>query len=119
LEILVGLHGGDDLIVGDAQAHLLISDDLNGLDLVDADAGVTVVSTSGLPTIQLRRSRGNVDMLSTRITIDENENTSYTAAAPPVINGANDDVQTGDFIFVDIDVAGTGTKGLVVILTFG
>jgi len=35
-----------------------------------------------------------------------------------VINTSNDDVATGDRIFVDVDVAGTGTKGLDVHLTF-
>jgi hypothetical protein len=35
-----------------------------------------------------------------------------------VINTANDGVATGDRIMVDVDVAGTGTKGLVVTLTF-
>jgi hypothetical protein len=57
-------------------------------------------------------------MLSTRITIDVSAFTSYTAAAPPVIDGANDDVATGDIIRIDVDVAGTGAKGLIVILTF-
>lgn len=58
-------------------------------------------------------------MLTTRITIDVSENCSYTAAAPPVIDAGNDDVATGDILAIDVDVAGTGTKGLIVILTFG
>ena len=59
-----------------------------------------------------------VDMLSTRITVDANEKTSYTAAAAPVINASNDDVATGDILRVDVDVAGTGAKGLMILLTF-
>jgi hypothetical protein len=108
------------LAVGDGAVTFCISDDLNGLNLVDADAFVTTNSTSGTPTIQIRRVRAGTpaDMLSTLITIDINEPTSYTAAAQPVINTANDDVATGDLIAVDVDVAGTGTKGLGVILTF-
>jgi hypothetical protein len=57
-------------------------------------------------------------MLSTAITIDANETTSYTAAAPPVIDTAHDDVATGDLIAIDVSVAGTGTKGLGVVLSF-
>ena len=51
--------------------------------------------------------------------IDVSEFTSYSAAVPPVIDGANDDVTSGDLIAVDVDVAGTGAKGLGVVLTFG
>ena len=77
------------------------------------------MSTSGGPTtIQVFNFTDGVDMLSTPITIDDTEPTSYTAAVPPVINGATDDVATGDIIRIDIDVAGIGS-GLMVVLTFG
>jgi hypothetical protein len=57
-------------------------------------------------------------MLTTPITIDPGEFTSFTAATPAVINTANDLVATGDLIAIDVDVAGTGAKGLGVILEF-
>jgi hypothetical protein len=109
------------LATGDGQTSFLISDDLDGYNLIDADAAVVGTSSSGTPTIQVRRVRAGspADMLSTRITIDVGELTSYTAAAPPVIDTSNDDVATADRIFIDVDVAGTGTDGLDVILTFG
>ncbi len=91
---------------------------LNGMNLVDADAMVATVSSSGLPTIQIRNQTDSVDMLSTRITIDENEFASYTATTPPVIDDTKDDVATGDVLRIDVDVAGTGTKGLHIVLTF-
>ena len=94
-------------------------DTLNGLNLIDADACVTTVSSSGLPTIQINNVTQAADMLSTLITIDANETCSYTAATPPVIDTLNDDVATGNILRIDVDVAGTGTKGLMVILTFG
>ena len=56
-------------------------------------------------------------MLTTNITIDASEFTSYTAATAPVIDSSNKDVATGDLVAVDIDAAGTGAKGLGVILT--
>ena len=106
--------------IGDAKAHFMVPPELNGMNLVDADGVVTTVSSSGTPTFALRRERSGsaVDMLSTNITIDVNEKTSYTAVTAPVINATNDDVATGDIIFVDLDVIGTGAKGHGVVLTF-
>jgi hypothetical protein len=67
--------------------------------------------------IQVRNVTQAVDMLTTRISIDNAENTSYTAAAPPVIDPANSTVATGDIIVVDVDTAG-GAVGLDIILAF-
>ena len=106
------------LSTGDGQAYLVIPSDFNGMNLVDAQAAVSTVSSSGLPTIQIANVTDGVDMLSTKITIDANERTSYTAATPAVIDTTKDDVVTGDLLRIDVDVAGTGAKGLVVILTF-
>ena len=83
-----------------------------------AHASVTTVSSSGLPSIAIYNLTDSQDILSTNITIDATENTSYTATTAPVINTSYDDVATGDIIRVDIDGAGTGAKGLSVILTF-
>lgn len=107
------------LSTGDGKFIFAIPSELNGWNLVDAQAYVTTVSSSGLPTVQLRNVTDSVDMLSTRITIDASEYTSYTAATPRVINTTYDDVATGDRIAIDVDVAGTGAKGLGVIVIFG
>ncbi len=106
------------LTTGDGKLIFACDDSMNGLNLVDADAYVTTESSSGLPTVQLRNVTDSVDMLTTKISIDASETTSYTAAAAPVIDTAHDDVATGDLIAIDVDVAGTGAKGLGVILTF-
>jgi hypothetical protein len=57
-------------------------------------------------------------MLSTNITIDQNEKTSYTATTPMAINTANDTVTTGQRVGMYVKVKGTDTRGLDVILTF-
>jgi hypothetical protein len=108
------------LAVVDGSGAILftIPSELNGYNLVDADAAVFTVSSSGTPTIQIYNLTQTADMLSTRITIDANELTSYTAATQPVIDTTNDDVATGDQLRIDCDGAGTGTKGLAVMLTF-
>ena len=107
------------LTTGDGKAYIGISDDLNGLNLIDADAFLVTASAGGGPTtIQIRNVTHAVDMLSTPITIDDNENSSYTAATPPVIDTSNDGVVTADILSIDVDVAGIGA-GLIVVLTFG
>lgn len=103
---------------GDGKMIFCIPLALNGCDLTAVAGFITTVSSSGTPTVQIRNVTQTADMLSTRITIDASEFTSYTAATPPVIDTGNDDVATGDLIAVDVDVAGTGAKGLGVILTF-
>lgn len=108
-----------NLATGDGRAQFAVPSPYNGLNLIDADAFVTTVSSAGTPTVQIRNATQAADMLSTRITIDASEFTSFTAAAAPVIDAANDDVATGDIIAVDVDVAGTGAKGLGVILRWG
>lgn len=109
------------LTTGDGKHTITIPSDLNGMDLVDADIVVYGSSSSGLPTVQLHNldySGGASDMLSTLMTIDTSELSSYTATTPPVIDTSKDDVATGDRIRIDVDVAGTGTDGLDVIMVF-
>jgi hypothetical protein len=119
VEILVSDPNGSAITTGDGKAYVTIPAVLNGWNLTAAHAGLTTVSSSGLPTIQIRNVTDSQDMLSTRITIDANEKTSYTAATAPVIDAAKDDVATGDLLAIDIDGAGTGAKGLMVMLQFG
>jgi hypothetical protein len=120
LAILVSDPNGDALTTGDGKAYFRIDDYVTGMNLVGVGASVSTVSSSGAPTVQIRRVRSGtpVDMLSTALTIDTSERDSSTAAVAAVINTSNDDTLTGDQIYIDIDVAGTGTKGLCVTLNF-
>jgi len=108
----------DTLATGDGQFYFTIPYEFNGMNLVNAHAAVYTASSSGTPTVQIYNLTDTVDMLSTEITIDASETNSYTAAAQPVIDTDYDDVAAGDIIRVDVDVAGTGTAGLDVILSF-
>jgi hypothetical protein len=73
-------------------------------------ANVNTVSTSGIPTVNIKES--GTTIFSTKLTIDANEKTSTTAATPAVLSDTAlaDDAE----ITFDIDVAGTGAKGLKV-----
>ena len=120
-QVLVTDPNGSAIATGDGKAYLTVPAAWNGKTVQSIHAGLTTASSSGTPTIQVARIRGGspVDVLSTAVTIDANELTSYTAATPPVVDTANDDLSTGDLLRVDVDVAGTGAKGLMVLITVG
>ena len=109
---------GSAITTGDGKAYFTVPALLNGMNLTSVAASLTTVSSSGTPTVQIANVTDSVDMLSTKVTIDANELTSYTAAAAAVIDTTKDDVATGDLLRVDVDVAGTGAKGLSVMLGF-
>lgn len=75
-------------------------------------ASLTTASTSGAVTVDI--NEGGTSILSTEITIDQDEKTSETAATAAVISDSAlaDDAE----ITIDIDGAGTGAKGLKVTL---
>jgi hypothetical protein len=80
------------------------------LTLSEMRASLSTASSSGIPTIDV--NEGGVSIFSTRLTIDAGEKTSTTAAAAAVISDTAlaDDAE----ITIDIDVAGTGARGLKV-----
>jgi len=82
------------------------------MTLTAVRASLNTSSSSGLPTIDINEA--GTTILSTKITIDATELTSTTAATAAVISDTSlaDDAE----ITIDIDVAGTGAKGLVVTL---
>lgn len=101
---------------GNGKFYFHVDSRLDGMNLVDVHAEVITASTSGLPTIQIRNVTQTADMLTDRITIDENETGSDTATTPALIDTNNDDVVENDLIAVDVDVAGTNTEGLIITL---
>ena len=107
----------DEAIVvstGDGKFVFPIPHDLDQAELVHAAAGV---SLAGAVTVQIRNVTGAYDFLSTKVTIDSGEFTSYTAAAPPVIDDTKF-VDKGDLIAIDVDAADGTAEGLAVILHF-
>jgi hypothetical protein len=73
-------------------------------------ASLNTASSSGVVTVDI--NEGGVSILSTKLTIDQSERTSVTAATPAVLSDTlcSDD----DEFTIDIDTAGTGAKGLKV-----
>ncbi len=92
--------------------------ELTGHNLIDAHAAVITTSSYDNIWIQLYNYTLSHDILTSPISIDQGENTSYTSASQPVINTSYDHVATADMCRLDIDGAGTGAAGLWLILTY-
>jgi len=108
-----------DCVVADGVGYFHVPAGLNGMNLVEVHAFCITAGTTGTMDIQIHNLTDTADMLSTKITIDTTETGSDTAATPPVINGATDDVVTNDVIRIDVDVIHTtAAKGLIVTLGF-
>lgn len=111
------------LVLGtDALKGQTVPTEMNGMDLVSATASVYVKSGPGFNStlIQVRRSRAgtDADMLTVggRIAIAPQ---GYTASSTTV--SGNDDIVTGDMIFVEVDQISDGIPteiGLSVTLEF-
>lgn len=117
--VLDVVEASTDVTTGDNKYSIVMPSSVNGMDLVAAHARVFTAGTTGTTDIQIHNVTDAVDVLSTKITIDSGETTSYTAATAPVINTSNDAVATGDIWRVDVDaVSTTEPLGLQVILEF-
>ena len=80
--------------------------------LTEVWASVSFQSSSGPITIDINKNGSSI--FSTRLTIDENEYTSLTAAVAPVLNTIT--FTKGDRITVDIDQGGANATGLKIYL---
>jgi hypothetical protein len=85
--------------------------------LKQVKAGLSTASSSGTPTFDVNVNA--VSVFTTRPTIDANETTSDTAAAPSVLTSTPIFIAAGDTLTFDIDVAGTGAKGAKIYLLEG
>jgi hypothetical protein len=98
-----------NVTVGDGKVGFVVPSTMNGMNIVDCVASVHTSGTTGTTDVQIRRRRGttNTDVLSTKLTIDSTETSSTTAAAAYAINTSNDDLATGDIIYIDVDAVST------------
>ena len=108
--VLIGVALSDEttaITTGNAKATIRAP---YAFTLTAVRASLNTASSSGIPTVDI--NEGGSTILSTKLTIDANEKTSTTAATPVVISDSAiaDDAE----LTFDIDVAGTGAKGLVV-----
>lgn len=109
-------------VVGDSQYSICIPRSVDIFRLVEAEAAIGAAA-SGDVEVMIRNGgpsgTGTTDMLSTPITIDAGDCSSFFSAAPSVVDTANDEVATGDLIWVDVDADGGGdAPGLMIMLRF-
>lgn len=84
------------------------------MKLTDVRASLNVVSSVGIPTVDINVN--GVTLLTTKLTIDATEKTSKTAAIKYVFDATKIILADDAEITIDIDVAGTGAAGLKVTL---
>lgn len=106
-------------IVGNGKIIFCIPAEMNQMSLLSAHAYLST-SAPGDTKIMVRNQSNimNADMLSTPITIDTYEPTSYTANVQAVVNPIFKQVATGDLIAIDVDQVAPASKGLGVVLIF-
>lgn len=83
-----------------------------GGTLVGLRANLATQSSSGVVTVDVNNT--TLSILSTKLTIDANERTSVTATTPHVVSISS--MSDDDEITIDVDTAGTGAKGLKILL---
>lgn len=79
-------------------------------------ASVNTVSSSGTPTVDINVN--GTSILNNKLSIDANEKTSTTATSAATFVSSPTTISDDAEITFDIDVAGTGAKGLKVTLYF-
>jgi hypothetical protein len=113
--IWIPLNGATALTTGD-KAYLRIPAKLNGGVLSAVAAACKGASSSGVVTLLVKN--GATSMLTTNITLDQSETDTITADVAAAIDGAHDDVATGNLIEISCSGAGTGVTYCGVELTF-
>lgn len=84
--------------------------------VVDVRAHLVTASSSGAVTVDINEAGATI--LTTKLTIDQSELTSTTAATPYVIGGAGPALSDDAEITVDIDGAGTNAAGLYITIYY-
>jgi hypothetical protein len=110
--IRVQINGATPLVTGDTQDDV-IWDPYGGGSIVDVGAVCRVGSTSGDVTLDIQKN--GVSILTTKITLEQNETSSLNATAQPEINSALATVAKGDRISFVVDAAGASVTYLIII----
>ena len=114
------IHSASNVVVstGDGTDGIPIPAKFNGMNIVDVLCTVHDKGITGTTNVQIRRRRAgaNADVLDTLVTIGDE-----FFAKDGVINTSNDDLATGDILYVDVDAvhSGTAPNGLSVVITAG
>lgn len=86
---------------------------LDGARLLSAWGGVSEVSSSGNIDVQVENHTQSVDMLLNRVVITVGEECGPGSPDPD-----NNQVAVCDWVWIEVDSAGTDAEGLVIVLEF-
>jgi hypothetical protein len=104
--------------IADDQCAFVVPAYMDGWELKEVIVGVKDKGITGTTDVMIHKETGGVaaDMLSTEVTLGDE-----FSVADGVIDATEDDVATGDIVYVDVDAIHTGTapNGLFVTLFFG
>ena len=118
--VVFSLNGGAALTTADL-AMFKVPSSMHTMNLVEVSGHCGLNNTSGSPTgagIVISVQNNTVNMLSTNITIDQNEFDTENAATPAVIDTNEDDIVTGNSITVEVVSTGTGVTYMQIVLIF-
>lgn len=103
------LESDTSVATGDGKVAFTVPSNMNGLDISNVIVSVHTKGVTGTTDVQVRRRRAgaDVDVLSTKVTVGDE-----FFAQDGVINTANDDLATGDQIYIDVDAVHSGTAPL-------
>ena len=107
----------DDATVADGVFGIPIPEEFDTWDVLDVIGIAHTAGATNTTDIQVRRRRSGaeVDVLTTPVTL-----AGQTYANDGSINGANDDLATGDILYGDVDaVETTPPKGLIILVKIG
>lgn len=119
---------GEALVSAPGVYSFCVGAALDGYRIVAVGLGVMQAGDGGPTTAQVRRARDTagtprtrteLDVLSTVLTLDSQHVNSTTSTAPAVIDATHALLQKGDFVFFDIEtvspVAPTGATGSITV----
>lgn len=104
-----------NVATGDGRAYFTIPENMNGMNLIRAQATVVTAGTTNATTVMIHNLTDAQDMLSVAISIAS----AGVTGTVGTINASFDDVATNDRIRIDVDsVSTTPPQGLTVVLEF-
>lgn len=107
---------GAAVTVGNGTVGMVVPAFMSGMNVTDVVASVHDKGITGTTDIQIRRRRDGVDadVLTTKVTLGD----EFSVSDEEVDTG-NDDLATGDILYVDVDTVHSGTppNGLTVVIT--
>jgi hypothetical protein len=105
----------DEVEVADGVMYFTVPPELDGKEIISADACVYVASSDGSSTFTIYNITQAHEILSTAITLGEGDYNTFSSGSG-VINTSNDELSVGDRIRIDVDSVGADLEGLDIVL---